>query len=120
MSRCWIPLRRCWISRSAAREAGVTAKIAFKPGDVVQLANLLHAESFDVILCHNLLEYVDDPGAVLGGAARALRDSSAILSVLVRNQAGEVLKAAIRAGDLVAAEQGLTANWGNNLLDTQT
>ena len=49
-------------------------------------------------------------------APRALRDTSAILSVLVRNQAGEVLKAAIQAGDVAAAENGLTAEWGQESL----
>jgi hypothetical protein len=38
------------------------------------------------------------------------------LSVLVRNQAGEVFKAAIQAGDLAAAENGLTAEWGQESL----
>jgi S-adenosylmethionine-dependent methyltransferase len=104
------------IAKRSAWEAGVMGKIAFNQGDVVQLANLFHAGSFDVILCHNLLEYVDDPGAVLRGAARALRNSSAILSVLVRNQAGEVLKAAIQVGDLAAAENNLTAEWGRESL----
>jgi hypothetical protein len=45
-----------------------------------------------------------------------LRDSSALLSVLVRNQAGEVFKAAIQAGDLAAAKNGLTADWGQETL----
>jgi hypothetical protein len=45
-----------------------------------------------------------------------LRDSSAILSILVRNQAGEVFKAAIQAGDLAAAKNGLTAEWGQEAL----
>jgi 2-polyprenyl-3-methyl-5-hydroxy-6-metoxy-1,4-benzoquinol methylase len=104
------------IAQRAAREAGVTDQIALKQGDATQLANLLSAGSFDVILCHNILEYVDDPGAVLCGAARALRNPSAILSVLVRNQAGEVLKAAIQAGDVAAAEHNLTAQWGHESL----
>jgi len=104
------------IAQRAAREAGVTDKIALKQGDATQLANLLSAGSFDVILCHNILEYVDDPGAVLHGAARAMRNPSAILSVLVRNQAGEVLKTAIQAGDLAAAEHNLTAQWGHESL----
>jgi S-adenosylmethionine-dependent methyltransferase len=104
------------IAKRAAREAGVTDKIVLQHGDATQLANLFHARSFDVILCHNVLEYCDDPAAVLRGAARALRDSSAILSVLVRNQAGEVLKAALQAGDLAAAENGLTAEWGRESL----
>src|SRR5205814_1501989 len=32
-------------------------------------------------------------------------------SILVRNQAGEVLRAAIQDGDFTAAEHNLTANW---------
>ena len=80
------------------------------------MTNLFHAAAFDVILCHNVLEYVDDPIAVLRGAARALRDSSAILSVLVRNRSGEVFKAAIQAGDLAVAESTITAECGQESL----
>ena len=87
-----------------------------KRGDAAQLADIFQTGSFDIILCHNLLEYVDDPGAVLRGAARALRDSLAILSVLVRNQAGEVLKAVLQTGDLAAAEHNLTVEWGQESL----
>ena len=97
-------------------EAGVSDKITVKRGDAAQMADIFQTGSFDVILCHNVLEYLDDPGAVLRGAVRVLRDSSAILSVLVRNQAGEVLKAAIQAGDLAAAEHNLTAEWGQESL----
>jgi S-adenosylmethionine-dependent methyltransferase len=104
------------LSNGAAQEAGVADKIVLQHGDATQLADLFHTKSFDVILCHNILEYCDDPGAVLRGAARALRNSSAILSVLVRNRAGEVFKAAIQAGDLVAAENALTAEWGHESL----
>ena len=104
------------IAQRAARDAEVTERIALKHGDAAQLEDLFHAEAFDVILCHNILEYVDDPGAVLRGAAGALRDSSSMLSVLVRSQAGEVLKAAVQAGDLEAAENNLTAEWGQESL----
>jgi 2-polyprenyl-3-methyl-5-hydroxy-6-metoxy-1,4-benzoquinol methylase len=105
-----------YIAQRAAREAGVMELIALKHGDAAQLANLFHAGSFDVVLCHNVLEYVEDPGSVLRGAARSLGDSSAILSVLVRNQAGEVMMAAIQAGDLVAAGRNLTAEWAQESL----
>src|SRR5712675_1630780 len=100
----------------AAREAGVTERIALKHGNATQFANLFPAASFDVILCHNVLEYVDDPCAVLRSAARALRGPSSVISVLVRNQAGEVLKAAIKDGDLAATEQYLTAEWAHESL----
>ena len=103
-------------AKRAAREAGVSDRVALKHGDATQFANLFRAESFDVILCHNILEYVDDPGAVLRSAARALRDPSSVISVLVRNRAGEVLKAAIQDGDLAATENNLTAEWGHESL----
>ncbi len=104
------------IAQRAAHEAGVTEKMVVKHGEAVQLASLFPARLFDVILCHNILEYVDDPGAVLRDAARVLRGSSAIISVLVRSQAGEVLKAAIRTGDLDEAENCLAAEWGEETL----
>ena len=100
------------LSRRAAEEAGVLSQVTLRRGDASQLTNLFPAASFDVILCHNVLEYVDDPIIVLRGAAHALRDSSATLSMVVRNQAGEVFKTAIQAGDLAAAEADLTAEWG--------
>jgi len=104
------------LAKCAAQEAGLTDRIALKHGDAAQVSNLFPGESFDVILCHNILEYVDDPCAVLRSAARALRDQSSIISVLVRNQAGEVLKAAIQDGDLAAAQHNLTAEWGHESL----
>ena len=48
-------------AKRAAREAGVTERIAPKHGDAAQFAHLFPAGSFDVILCHNVLEYLDDP-----------------------------------------------------------
>ena len=105
------------IAERRAQEAVVTEKITRKHGDAAQAGKLFAGELFDVVLCHNLLEYVDCPGAVLCEAARLMRrDPPALLSILVRNRAGEVLKAAIQAGDLVAAEHSLTAQWGHESL----
>jgi S-adenosylmethionine-dependent methyltransferase len=104
------------IAERAAWEAGVTDKVSLQHADAAQVANLFHARSFDVILCHNLLEFVEDPGAVLLGAACSLRESSSILSILVRNQAGEVFKSAILTGDLAAAESNLSSEWGRESL----
>ncbi len=104
------------IANRTAQDAGVTGRIVAHHGDAIRLADLFPAASFDVILCHNVLEYLDDPISVLRAAARTLRDSSAILSILVRNRAGEVLKAAIQAGDLAAAENNLTSEWGQESL----
>jgi S-adenosylmethionine-dependent methyltransferase len=104
------------IAQRAAQEAGVMENIETKQGHADRLADFLDEPAFDVILCHNILEFVEDPSAVVRGAARALRNSSAILSVLVRNRAGEVLKAAILSGDVDSAANNVTAEWGNEAL----
>ena len=100
------------LAENAARESGLSEQIALQHGDASQLAKLFPAKSFDLIICHNILEFVEDPDSVLRDAARLLRDGSSIISILVRNQAGDVLKAAIRDGNLAAAEENLTAEWG--------
>jgi S-adenosylmethionine-dependent methyltransferase len=104
------------LAECAAREAGVAENIVLKRGDAGQLECCFAPRSFDLILCHNILEYVNDPGTVLRGAAQLLRSESSLFSVLVRNQAGEILKAAIQKGDLAAADQNLAAEWGNESL----
>lgn len=104
------------IAQRAVLEAGIGGQIAFKSADVSTLAKLFEPRSFDVILCHNVLEYVHDPGEVLCHAARLLRNSSAILSLLVRSQAGDALKVAIQTGDLAAADDALTSEWGQESL----
>lgn len=104
------------VAQRTVDEAGVGDKVTVKPGDATQLADIFKAGSFDIVLCHNVLEYVEDPVDVLRGAARVMRDSSSILSVLVRNQAGEALKAALQAGNLAQAEQNLTTEWGQESL----
>jgi len=104
------------IAKRAAQAAGLVEKIETKRGDANHLADFLEEPAFDLILCHNILEFVEYPGAVLRSAAGALRNSSGILSVLVRNRAGEVLKAAILSGDVDAAADTLTAEWGNEAL----
>lgn len=104
------------LAARAAQEAGIADSIAAIRGDAGQLGSLFDPESFDVVVCHNILEFVEDPCAVLRNAARMLRDSSSIISILVRNRAGEVLKAALLDRDLAAAGRNLDAEWGDESL----
>jgi SAM-dependent methyltransferase len=102
---------------TAVRVAQLGVQVTLLDSSEEMLGIAKHAaQQAGVILCHNLLEYVDDPGSILRAGARALRDSSSIFSVLVRNQAGEVLKAAILAGDLSASEKSLTEECGKESL----
>jgi S-adenosylmethionine-dependent methyltransferase len=104
------------IAKRAAQDADITEKLALKHGDADKLADLFNTRSFDVIVCHNVLEFVGNPVVVLQQCARLMHDSSAILSVLVRSQAGEVLKAAMQSGDLAAAEKTLKSDWAEESL----
>lgn len=104
------------LANQTVAKAGTLDMVTLKQGDAAHLMDTIPMGSFDIILCHNLLEYVEDPGRVLQGIARLMRSPSAILSILVRNQSGEVLKAALQNGDLAAAKQNLTAKWGQESL----
>ncbi|HXJ89908.1 MAG TPA: methyltransferase domain-containing protein [Candidatus Binatia bacterium] len=104
------------LATRAARETGVAEKVVLKHGDTKHLESLFAAGSFDLILCHNVLEFVDDPGTVLRRSARLLRDPFGLISILVRNRPGEVLKAALVNGDLTGARVNLTAEWGDESL----
>jgi 2-polyprenyl-3-methyl-5-hydroxy-6-metoxy-1,4-benzoquinol methylase len=104
------------LAEKTIAEAELSAKVKIQLGDIGQLSTNFEAASFDVILCHNVLEFVDDPAEVIRSAVRLMRNSSSILSVLVRNQAGEVLKAALLNGDLTEAERTLREGWGQESL----
>jgi len=104
------------LAARGAQQAGVTARFAVVLDDATHVDEIFPAQSFDIVLCHNILEYVDDPSAVLRRVARVMRGPSANISALVRNQAGEVLKAALQAGDLAASEHALDAEWAHESL----
>jgi len=96
------------IARQEAEGGGVTARISFCHADVSQLPRIFDAESFDVVVCHNLLEYTEDPSASIRDIAHVLRKDG-VFSVLVRSRTGEVLKGAIKSRDWKLASANLTA-----------
>jgi ubiquinone/menaquinone biosynthesis C-methylase UbiE len=87
------------LTRRAA-EAGVADRVTAVQGDGDRLAELVPASSAGLVLCHSLLELVDDPAVVLRAVAATLRPGGAA-SVLVANQAAAVLARAM-AGQLAA------------------
>ena len=96
------------IARQQAEASSVTARISFCHADAGCLPELFEASYFDVVICHNLLEYVEDPFAVVRQMAHVMRED-AVVSVLVRNRAGEVLRAAIKSADWKLAAANLSA-----------
>jgi S-adenosylmethionine-dependent methyltransferase len=96
------------IARKEADAGGVASRISFCHGDAGELVELFEPESFDIVVCHNLLEYVADPAAIVRGISYVLRKDG-IFSLLVRNRAGDVFKAAIESSDLGLANENLSA-----------
>jgi 2-polyprenyl-3-methyl-5-hydroxy-6-metoxy-1,4-benzoquinol methylase len=96
------------IAKRGAEDGGVGKQMSFCCADASKLRKLFKPESFDLVLCHNLLEYVADPAAIVLQIASVLRKDG-LVSVLVRNRAGEVLKAAINSVDWELAKANLAA-----------
>jgi ubiquinone/menaquinone biosynthesis C-methylase UbiE len=81
----------------------VEGTVAARQGDASDLVALMGAGSVDVVLCHRVLEVVDDPATVLSDAAAVLRPGGA-LSLLVAQKHALVVNHAV-AGNLAAARQ---------------
>lgn len=98
----------------ARKELDATAlgeRISVRQGDAAHLSGFCESCSYDAVVCHNLLEWVEDPHEVLRNLVLMLkRDGQGMMSVLVRNRWGEVLKSAIKGRDLGLAEAMLHAD----------
>lgn len=70
-------------------------------GDVHMLSEFKD-ETFDVILCHNVLEYTDDKAIIVKALSRVLKKDG-ILSVVKHNRAGRVMQAAVLLDDFEKA-----------------
>jgi 2-polyprenyl-3-methyl-5-hydroxy-6-metoxy-1,4-benzoquinol methylase len=88
------------LTRRAA-DAGVAERVTAVQGDADGLADLVEPGTVDLVLCHSLLEVVDDPGKAVDALAATLRPGGAA-SVVVASRAAAVLAKAI-GGHLAAA-----------------
>jgi len=96
-----------------ASEAGVTDRVRALQGDAANLLDLVPAEGVDLVLCHGVLEYVEEPRAVVADLVCVLRAGGAV-SVLAANRHAVVLSRAI-GGHLAEARHALAdpdGRWG--------
>ena len=77
-----------------AAEAGIPGAVRAVQGDIGDLDNLLPAASADLVLCHSVLEVVDDPTAALAAVARILRPGGRV-SVLAAGAPAAVVARAL-------------------------
>jgi SAM-dependent methyltransferase len=93
---------------AAAREAlarepaGIRERVRLVQGDGRDTGVHFLPGSFDVVLCHGVLMYVEEPDPLVAGLARMLAPGG-LLSLLVRN------------GDALAVRPGLAGDWAGAL-----
>jgi SAM-dependent methyltransferase len=93
---------------AAARDAlagqpeGIRARVRLVQGDGRDTGVHFLPGSFDVVLCHGVLMYVEEPDPLVAGLARMLAPGG-LLSLLVRN------------GDALAMRPGLSGDWAGAL-----
>ena len=76
----------------------VRDRVTLLHGDALEITGIFPEASFDVVLCHGVLMYFDDPTELLGKISRVLTPDG-ILSLLIRN------------GDALALRPGLKNDW---------
>ncbi|MFJ9132734.1 class I SAM-dependent methyltransferase [Streptomyces sp. NPDC102256] len=86
----------------AAEPEGIRSRVRLIEGDGRETGVHFLPGSFDVVLCHGVLMYVQEPDALLAGLARMLAPGG-LLSLLVRN------------GDALAMRPGLHGDWAATL-----
>ncbi|MFJ1650981.1 class I SAM-dependent methyltransferase [Streptomyces sp. NPDC088337] len=82
----------------AAEPEGIRARMRIVEGDGQDTGVHFLPGSFDVVLCHGVLMYIEEPDPLLAGLARMLAPGG-LLSLLVRN------------GDALALRPGLSGEW---------
>ena len=86
----------------SAEPEGIRERVRLIEGDGQDTGVHFLPGSFDVVLCHGVLMYVEEPDPLLAGLARMLAPGG-LLSLLVRN------------GDALAMRAGLDGNWAGAL-----
>ncbi|MFE2070313.1 methyltransferase [Streptomyces sp. NPDC059467] len=97
-----------------AAEAGVADRVKGVQGDVHGLFDVVERGGHDVVLCHGVLEYVDDPAEGVANVVAALR-AEGVLSLLAAGLGGAVVARAL-AGHFKEAKQALDdpdGRWGS-------
>jgi SAM-dependent methyltransferase len=97
-----------------AAESEVADRVRGVQGDAHGLFDVVEPGGYDVVLCHGVLEYVDEPAEGLRNVVAALRPDGGTLSLLAAGLGGAVLARAL-AGHFTEARHALAdpdGSWG--------
>lgn len=85
-----------------AKQADLQERVTVHQANVQEVERLFPMSHFDVVLCHNVLQYLADVPALLNGLASLLK-SGGLLSLISINRYSQAYHAAFIRGDLAEA-----------------
>jgi len=96
-------------ARCNAEANGVAQHVTLLQSDVAAIPMLFPEPCFDVVLCHNVLQYVDDVTAALEALCHVVKPGG-LISILSVNRYSEPCRLAFQKLDLAAARASLDAD----------
>lgn len=96
-------------AKQATEREGLSDKITFCQADVNKIEDLFPVQRFDLIICHLMIEFVQDPQRALKNICSLLA-SNGLLSVLDANRYSEVYRKAFQENNLMAAQKVIETN----------
>ena len=82
------------LAAAQRRAAEMQVALTAVQGEADELDALVGRSAADLVICHNVLEYVDSPAAAMAAVARVLRPGATV-SVLAANMVSAVLQRAL-------------------------
>jgi S-adenosylmethionine-dependent methyltransferase len=82
------------LAAAQRRAAEGAAPLSVVQGEAASLADMVGQGTADLVICHNVLEYVDSPADAMAGIAQVLRPAG-VVSVLAANSVAAVLHHAL-------------------------
>jgi SAM-dependent methyltransferase len=82
------------LAAAQRRAAEVAAQLSVVQGEAASADSLVGEAAADLVICHNVLEYVDSPADAMAAISRVLRPAATV-SVLAANAVAAVLQQAL-------------------------
>jgi len=76
-----------------AKERGVSDRVTGHQGDASSLSDVVGPGGADVVLCHGVLEYVEDPAAALASISEVLRPGGTLSLLVAQRHAAVIARA---------------------------
>lgn len=98
-------------------ELSLDQRVTFVEARLEDLATAIHDQDFDVVLCNNVLQYVESIPEVLRSILRPLK-SQGIISIICINRYSIAYHQAFLRGDLQAAKASIGATEINTMFES--